>query len=101
MYAGVSTVNPNDALWPNQWSLRRIGAPTGWTTTVDAKAVTVCVTDTGIDYTCAPVMCSVLHPAEVRFMFVSCTLRFALAVCLDAPLTGDPLACGRVPGYGK
>jgi hypothetical protein len=50
-YALTPDSTPNDALYPNQWALPRIGAPSAWNVTTGSNAVTVCVVDSGFDYT--------------------------------------------------
>jgi len=40
---------PNDADWPQQWGLRRIGLPAAWDVTRGLPSVLVAVLDTGID----------------------------------------------------
>ena len=44
-------VLPNDPQWPNQWGLRKVAAPTAWTTTTGSTSVTIAVLDTGVDAT--------------------------------------------------
>jgi hypothetical protein len=41
---------PSDAQFSNQWGLTKIGAPSAWDTTT-GSSVTVCVVDSGVDYT--------------------------------------------------
>lgn len=47
----AAEIVPNDPLYPNQWALRQIGAPTAWETTTGNPNVIVAVLDTGIDST--------------------------------------------------
>ncbi len=42
---------PNDALWSDQWDMRKIAAPSAWNTQTNAEDVVVAVVDTGIDFT--------------------------------------------------
>jgi subtilisin family serine protease len=41
---------PNDALWPQQWGLRLIGAPRAWDATRGSGGIVVAVLDTGFDF---------------------------------------------------
>jgi serine protease len=41
--------NPNDPLFPKQWGMRLIGAPTAWATGT-GQGVTIAVVDTGVDF---------------------------------------------------
>lgn len=52
---------PNDAKWSSQWGLKRVGAPAAWDTTTGSEAVTVCVIDSGVDYT-HPDIAPNMHP---------------------------------------
>lgn len=40
-------VDPNDPLYPEQWALPKIGAPTAWNTQTSGRGVVVAVLDTG------------------------------------------------------
>jgi subtilisin family serine protease len=40
---------PNDPLYPQQWALPQIDAPSAWQTTIGSPTVTVAVIDTGFD----------------------------------------------------
>jgi subtilisin family serine protease len=42
---------PNDPLYPQQWGLAQIGAPTAWSTTTGSASVAIAVIDSGIDAT--------------------------------------------------
>ncbi len=42
-------VVPNDPQWTYQWGLRKVEAPTAWSTTSGSTDVTVAVLDTGVD----------------------------------------------------
>jgi hypothetical protein len=42
---------PNDPQFPNEWGLGKIGAPSAWNITTGSTNVTVCVVDSGVDYT--------------------------------------------------
>lgn len=46
----VAASAPNDPLFKQQWGLRRIGAPTAWTTAQGA-GITIAIVDTGVDKT--------------------------------------------------
>lgn len=43
-------VIPNDPRFPQQWSLRKIGATNAWATTTGSPEVVVAVIDTGVNY---------------------------------------------------
>ena len=42
---------PDDPLYPNQWHLTKIGAPTAWDTTVGSESIIIAILDTGVDGT--------------------------------------------------
>jgi hypothetical protein len=50
-YALTPDSIPTNALYSNQWALPRIGAPAAWNVTTGSRSVTVCVVDSGVDYT--------------------------------------------------
>ena len=41
---------PNDRLYPQQWGLQRMSAPSAWDTTIGSRAVVVAEIDTGVQY---------------------------------------------------
>ena len=49
-YYSTAAFVPNDPLYPNQWALPKIDAPTAWQTTFGSPSVTVAVIDTGFDF---------------------------------------------------
>jgi hypothetical protein len=48
--AGVGTGLPNDPIFPQQWSLAKIGATNAWAVTTGSSNLVVAVIDTGINY---------------------------------------------------
>ena len=44
-------ITPNDTLWPNQWDMSKISAPSAWVTQTGASDIVVAIIDTGIDFT--------------------------------------------------
>jgi hypothetical protein len=46
-----TTLTPNDPLFPQQWGVQRIDAPTAWDTTTGDASLVVCILDTGCDLT--------------------------------------------------
>jgi len=42
---------PNDPLYPQQWGLAQIGAPTAWSTTTGSASVAIAIIDSGLDTT--------------------------------------------------
>ena len=46
--AGALGSNPNDPLFPKQWGMRLVGAPTAWATGI-GQGATIAVVDTGVD----------------------------------------------------
>ena len=42
---------PNDTLWPNQWDMVKIAAPTVWDAPPNTSNMVVAIIDTGIDFT--------------------------------------------------
>lgn len=46
-----SEVTPNDTYFPQQWNMKKIGAPSAWKSRTGSKSVVVGVADTGIDHT--------------------------------------------------
>ena len=48
VYAPDSVV-PNDPLFPNEWHLQKISAPTAWSATTGSNIITVAILDTGVD----------------------------------------------------
>jgi subtilisin family serine protease len=52
---------PNDSDYPRLWSMPKIGAPQAWDTFQGNGSLTVCVIDTGIDYTHPDLKANILH----------------------------------------
>jgi thermitase len=46
-----AAVTPNDPLFPNEWHLTKIGAPTAWSATTGSGSITIAIIDTGVDST--------------------------------------------------
>ena len=45
-----AATTPNDPLFPEQWGLTKIGAPTAWDVTTGSAAVPIAIVDSGIDF---------------------------------------------------
>jgi thermitase len=44
-------ISPNDPMYPDEWQLRKISAPTAWANTVGSSSVIIAILDTGVDAT--------------------------------------------------
>lgn len=44
------SITPDDPLFSSQWHMARINATGGWGVTTGSSQVTVCVVDSGVDY---------------------------------------------------
>src|SRR5579884_4107774 len=47
----AADVTPNDPLYPQQWWLPKVGAPTAWSTTTGSPSVNVAILDSGVELT--------------------------------------------------